>query len=59
MVPLSFARENDVLWLHSAGEGRKLDCLYASPQVCVEAERFIDLRTGADRRLALDTTRLG
>ena len=48
MVPLNFARENDVLWLHSAGKGRKLDCLRASPQVCVEAERFIDLVKGTN-----------
>ncbi len=47
MVPLNFAREDDVLWPHGAGTRRKLDCLIASPRVCVEVERFIDLLPGA------------
>ena len=46
VVPLNFAREGDDLWFHAAKAGRKLDCLRAAPAVCVEADRFLTLRTG-------------
>ena len=46
VVPLNFAREGDVLWFHCAGEGRKLRCLRASPRVCVEVERLIEVTSG-------------
>jgi len=46
VVPLNFAREGDELWFHAAKTGRKLDCLRATPAVCVEADRFLRLQTG-------------
>jgi len=48
IVPLNFAREGDVIWLHSGATGRKLDCIRANPEVCVEIDRFISLKTGPD-----------
>ena len=47
VVPLNFARDGDDLWFHAAQTGRKLDCLRAAPAVCVEADRFLTLHTGA------------
>lgn len=34
-VPLTIAREEDVVYFHSAGAGKKIDCLRAHPQVCM------------------------
>ena len=51
VVPLNFAREGDGLWSHAAKVGHKLDCLRATPTVCVEVDHFIRLRTG---RIACD-----
>lgn len=47
VVPLNVAREGDDLWFHAARSGHKLDCLRADPAVCVEADRFLTLTTGA------------
>lgn len=46
VLPLNFARQGDALWLHCASEGRKLDCLRAHPDVCVEVSRLIDITSG-------------
>ena len=46
VVPLNFGREGDTLYLHCAAEGRKLRCLRAQPQVCVEVDRLIRVTTG-------------
>lgn len=46
VVPLNFAREGDAVWFHAAKAGHKLDCLRATPAVCVEVDRFIGLRSG-------------
>jgi len=40
VVPLNFAREGDDVWFHAAQSGRKLDCLRATPAVCVEVDSF-------------------
>ena len=40
-MPLNFAREGEALYLHCAAEGRKLRCLRAQPEVCVEVERLL------------------
>ena len=46
VVPLNFAREKDTLWLHCATHGRKLECLQANPEVCVEVDRLIEITRG-------------
>ena len=46
VVPLNFGREGDTLYLHCAAEGRKLRCLLAQPEVCVEVDRLIRVTTG-------------
>jgi nitroimidazol reductase NimA-like FMN-containing flavoprotein (pyridoxamine 5'-phosphate oxidase superfamily) len=46
VVPLNFAHRGDVLWFHCAGIGRKLDCLRANPEVCIEADRLIGVVGG-------------
>jgi nitroimidazol reductase NimA-like FMN-containing flavoprotein (pyridoxamine 5'-phosphate oxidase superfamily) len=46
VVPLNFGREGDTLYLHCASEGRKLRCLRAQPEVCVEVERLIRVTNG-------------
>jgi hypothetical protein len=47
VVPLNIAREGDDLWFHAAKSGHKLDCLRAAPAVCVEADRFLTLKSGS------------
>ena len=46
VVPLNFGREGDTIYLHCASEGRKLRCLRAQPEVCVEVERLIRVTNG-------------
>jgi uncharacterized protein len=46
VVPLNVAREGDDLWFHAARSGHKLDCLRAASAVCVEADRFLTLKSG-------------
>ena len=46
VVPLNFAREGEDLWFHAAKAGHKLDCLRATPAVCVEVDHFLGLRNG-------------
>lgn len=52
VVPLHYGYEyeNGVLtfYLHSAGEGRKLDLIRANPNVCVELEANVELVSGHD-----------
>ena len=47
VVPLHYGYEyeNGVLtfYLHSAGEGRKMDLIRANPNVCVELEANVEL----------------
>ena len=47
VVPLNFAREGDVLWMHSHPIGLKLDCIRATPSVCVEIDHFDGIIAGA------------
>ncbi len=46
VVPLNLACRGDVLWFHCAGLGRKLECLRANPEVCIEVDRLIELKGG-------------
>ena len=34
-VPLSIARDGDVIYFHCAKDGKKKDCLAANPNVCI------------------------
>lgn len=43
VVPMSFGLAEGCLYLHSAGEGLKLDALMADPRVCVEFEADVEL----------------
>lgn len=45
VVPMCFALKNDIVYLHSAKEGRKIDILRANPAVCVEWTSGIELVT--------------
>jgi uncharacterized protein len=47
VVPLNFGREGDTIYLHCAAEGRKLRCLRAQPEVCIEVERLIRVTNGS------------
>ncbi len=47
VVPLNFAREDDIIWFHCAATGHKLDCLRANPAVCVEVDRLLHMTSGA------------
>jgi hypothetical protein len=46
VVPVNFAREGDDVWFHCAAAGRKLDCLRAAPDVCVEVDRLLTVVSG-------------
>ncbi len=35
VLPFNFGYENDTIYLHSAGEGKKIDILKQNPNVCV------------------------
>ncbi|MFH1296408.1 MAG: pyridoxamine 5'-phosphate oxidase family protein [Bacteroidota bacterium] len=35
VVPMNFGFEDDIIYLHSAQEGKKIDCLKNNPDVCV------------------------
>ncbi|MDD3405896.1 MAG: pyridoxamine 5'-phosphate oxidase family protein [Paludibacteraceae bacterium] len=34
-IPMNFAYKNDILYLHSAQEGNKIECLKQNPNVCI------------------------
>lgn len=38
IVPMNFAYEDGVFYLHSAPEGKKIDMLRADPRVCLEID---------------------
>lgn len=46
VVPVNFAFANDIVWIHGAREGRKMDCLREQPRVCVEVDRLFHVTTG-------------
>ncbi|MBE0646506.1 MAG: pyridoxamine 5'-phosphate oxidase family protein [Bacteroidales bacterium] len=35
VVPMNFGFDEDVIYLHSAQEGKKIDCLRSNPEVCI------------------------
>ena len=44
VVPLSFGYDGAAIYLHTAPEGKKIECFEANPQVCFEFERNVELR---------------
>ncbi len=36
IVPVNFGYENNVIYIHSALEGRKIDIIHNNPNVCIE-----------------------
>ncbi|WP_317063690.1 pyridoxamine 5'-phosphate oxidase family protein [Methanoculleus caldifontis] len=43
VVPMNFAHSGGCLYLHSAGEGRKIEILGRNNRVCFEAETGVEL----------------
>jgi len=43
VVPMNFGYRDDYIYLHSAGEGRKLDILRNNDKVCIEFEVDVEL----------------
>lgn len=49
LVPVSFGFDGTCLYFHTAGSGRKIDCIEADNRVCFELEREVLLVTDPDR----------
>jgi nitroimidazol reductase NimA-like FMN-containing flavoprotein (pyridoxamine 5'-phosphate oxidase superfamily) len=45
VVPISFGYDDTCLYIHTAKEGRKIDCIGANPRVCFQVERGVRLVT--------------
>ena len=45
VVPISFGYDGTGLYIHTAKEGRKIDCSGANPRVCFQVERDVRLVT--------------
>ncbi|HZK11900.1 MAG TPA: pyridoxamine 5'-phosphate oxidase family protein, partial [Atribacterota bacterium] len=43
VIPMNFGYRNNYIYLHSAGEGRKLDILRNNDKVCVEFDADVEL----------------
>ena len=48
IVPMNFGYQDNGLDFHSGGEGRKVDLLKKSPDVCFEMDRIIRMITSKD-----------
>jgi len=48
LVPLSFGYDGHAIYVHTAGEGKKIDFFTANNRVCVEFERNVGLKTHAE-----------
>jgi nitroimidazol reductase NimA-like FMN-containing flavoprotein (pyridoxamine 5'-phosphate oxidase superfamily) len=46
VIPVNFAREDDLVWIHCATAGRVIECLRRQPSVCVEVDRFLGIVEG-------------
>jgi len=51
IVPLSpgYDAEANVLFFHTARDGRKIDCIEANPRVCFEVEGTAEVKAGDER----------
>lgn len=43
IVPMNFGYKDDILYLHSAPEGKKIDLLKRNPRVCFEVESDLEI----------------
>ena len=48
VVPLNFGYRDNVLYFHSAGEGKKLELLRQNPDVCFEVESGVEIVQGRE-----------
>lgn len=48
LVPLSFGYDGRTIYLHTAGEGTKIEYWLTNPRVCFEFERNVELRRDPD-----------
>ena len=48
VVPLNFGHQDNALYFHCAGEGKKLDLMRAHPEVCFEVESEVEIVKGKD-----------
>ena len=46
LVPLSYGYDDNTLFFHSAGQGKKIDILKQNPEVCFEIEGVTTVMTG-------------
>ncbi len=47
IIPMSFGYADGVFYFHCAAAGRKLDILRNNPNVCIELEAGVSVKTGA------------
>ena len=48
VVPISFGYDGGALYIHTAGRGRKIDCIEKNNRVCFELEANVEIRTDND-----------
>jgi nitroimidazol reductase NimA-like FMN-containing flavoprotein (pyridoxamine 5'-phosphate oxidase superfamily) len=48
VVPISFGYDGTSLYIHTAKEGRKIDCIDANPRVCFQVERNVRMVTDSE-----------
>ncbi|MBI5248527.1 MAG: pyridoxamine 5'-phosphate oxidase family protein, partial [Desulfomonile tiedjei] len=48
VVPICFGYEDNCIYVHSAGEGRKIDIIKRNNNVCFEAEADVEVIAGED-----------
>jgi nitroimidazol reductase NimA-like FMN-containing flavoprotein (pyridoxamine 5'-phosphate oxidase superfamily) len=48
VIPVSFGYDGSSLFIHTASEGRKIDCIGANPRVCFQVEHGVRLVSDAE-----------
>ncbi|HWR63503.1 MAG TPA: pyridoxamine 5'-phosphate oxidase family protein [Candidatus Thermoplasmatota archaeon] len=57
IVPMNFGYKDDILYLHSAPEGKKIDLLKRNPRVCFEVESDLEIiNTGIPCKWSMNYT---
>ncbi len=57
IVPMNFGYKDDILYLHSAPEGKKIDLLKRNPLVCFEVESDLEIiNTGIPCKWSMNYT---
>ncbi len=47
-MPISFGYDGTALYIHTAGRGRKIDCIERNNRICFEFENNVEIRTHDD-----------